>query len=215
MANKFNDSYQIPVLIDDRKSQTQSLKVVICRDAGDFSRLRQREEKGEVNIIKVPLTHKDRLTYAKTRLTPKSPTLPVKDWTTETYLAQSVPALLAESDVCQSLVEFELDNGTKWSEYVISSMESILTTIDQMLPLQPYICRKNGKVVGELMRINRQTTFDQIVKYAGDRWLHTSTLRSLDKLISDDESAYVFNSIEDYNVSKILHHDNVYMEIEK
>lgn len=214
MANFNTDLYEYPVLIDARDSQTQSLQIFICRSISDFSLLRMREEKGGVNIIKAPLTSKDRLVYAKTRdgyvkLSPSN-------WKKETYLAESVAAKKVEKDTAYSLVDFILEDGTDLKEYVLQDMDNpLMTDIDHMLPLQPYVCRKNGKVVGELTRINRSTNFWQIIRCTGDRQLHTSTLRSLDKLISDGEDAYVFNSIQDYNVSKILHHDNVYMEIEK
>lgn len=217
MAKKELDHFRyFPILYIDHVTTVNSLNIVICASSHDLYKLRVREEHNEISIIKAPLTNRDALVYSKTRNSRKDDRLPISEWTEQTYLAGTKVASQARFDPCQSLTGFILEDGTTFEKWIIDNMgRSLATTIDCMLPLFPYICRKDGKVVGELMRIDRRTVLNDIVKFAGDRDIHTSSLRSLDLLLEKDESAYLFNSIKDYDKTKILHHDSVYMEVDK
>ena len=216
MANKYNDSYQYPILIADKRSLANTLQIYTARDVNDLSMLRKLEESEDIIVIKAPLTYSDKLVFSRTR-DEKGQALKISQWTEETLLGLSVEGRLANSDKNRALTGFILDNGLTFEEWVIQNMEEgLMTDLDRMIPLQPYLCRKNNMTVGSLMRINETTTLHQIRMFAGDRKVHTSTLRSLDRILDSSESdAYLFNSVADYNITKVLHKTNVHMEVIK
>lgn len=199
------------VLYHDIKSTSQSLRIAVCKDEGDIFNLYEEDHVGNISIIKAPLTSEDQIVYAVTRnIDDPTECLPVDKYELNTVWALSALQGIAERDKMQSIVNFKLSNGLDMDTWIIDNMyESLTVKIENMLPNVRYSCINSNSPgdCGGLYRLDGETSIRTIQNMLGSTHeLSTSSLRSLDRLISQDEDTYLYTPIGE-TTATILHKD--------